>query len=88
MASWRMRNIETFPSNQMYLYLSLVERKVTEFYHNIDRRQRFGLVKMTYSNRFSRQLMVSLSCELCDDYDDDDDINKGHGQLTTAAMPA
>ena len=40
-------------------------------------------------HHFSRQLMVSLSCECCDDYDDDDDdINKGHGQLTTAAMPA
>ena len=30
-----MRSIETYPSQQMYLYLSLVERKVTEFYHNI-----------------------------------------------------
>ena len=38
MASRPMRNIETFPSQQMYLYLSLVERKVTEFYHNIYRR--------------------------------------------------
>ena len=26
------------PSEQMYLYLSLVERKVADFYHNIDRR--------------------------------------------------
>ena len=34
-----MRNIETFPSKQMYPYLSLVERKVAEFYHNIDRRR-------------------------------------------------
>ena len=32
------RNIERFPSKQMYPYLSLVERKVAEFYHNIDRR--------------------------------------------------
>ena len=39
MASRPMRNIETFPSKQMYLYLSLVERKVTEFYHDIDRRR-------------------------------------------------
>ena len=39
MASWPMRNIETFSSKQMYLYLSLVEKKVTEFYHNIDRRR-------------------------------------------------
>ena len=29
-ASWPMTNIETFPSKQMYLYLSLVERKVAE----------------------------------------------------------
>ena len=31
-ASRPMKNIETFPSKQMYLYLSLVERKVAEFY--------------------------------------------------------
>ena len=30
-----MRNIERFPSKQMYPYLSLVERKVAEFYHKI-----------------------------------------------------
>ena len=38
MASRPMRNIETFPSKQMYLDLLLVERKVAEFYHDIDRR--------------------------------------------------
>ena len=32
-----MRNIETFRSKQMYTYLSLVEGKEAEFYHNIDR---------------------------------------------------
>ena len=39
-----MGNIETFPSKQMYLYISLVERKVAEFQHNIDREGtiRFG----------------------------------------------
>ena len=37
MASRPMRNIETFPSKQMYLCLSLVERQEAEFYHNIDR---------------------------------------------------
>ena len=36
MASWPMRNIKTFPSKQMYFYLSLVARKVAEFYHDID----------------------------------------------------
>ena len=34
-----MRNIETSPSKQMYTYLSLVERKEAEFFHNIDRRR-------------------------------------------------
>ena len=34
-----MRNIETFPSKQIYPYPSLVERKEAEFYHNIDRRR-------------------------------------------------
>ena len=37
-ASRPMRNIERFPSKHMYIYLSLVERKVAEFYHNIDGR--------------------------------------------------
>ena len=31
-----MSNVETFPSKQMYFYLSLVARKVAEFYHDID----------------------------------------------------
>ena len=44
LVEWPMRNIETFPSKHMYLYLSLVERKVAEFYHN--------MVKMTYFHRF------------------------------------
>ena len=39
MASQQIWNIETFPSKQMYLYLSLVEREVAEFYLNIDRRR-------------------------------------------------
>ena len=33
------RNIETFPSKQMYTYLSLVEIKEAEFFHNIDKRR-------------------------------------------------
>ena len=36
MASQSMRNIETFPSKQMYIYLSLVKRKAAEFYQNIE----------------------------------------------------
>ena len=32
-----MRNIEIFPSKQMYPYISLVERKVAEFYLNLDK---------------------------------------------------
>ena len=43
-ASQPMRNIETFPSKHMYLYLSLVEGKVAEFYHN--------MVKITYFHCF------------------------------------
>ena len=47
-----MRNIERFPSKQMYPYLSLVQRKVAEFYHNIDRRRCLVWVKMTYFHCF------------------------------------
>ena len=52
-ASRPMRKIETFPSKQMYLYLSLVERKVAEFYHNT-------WLKSLVFIAFSGLLMVSL----------------------------
>ena len=55
-----MRNIETFPSKQMYPYLSLDERKVAEFYHNIDRRRWLVWLKWLIFINFSGQLMVSL----------------------------
>ena len=55
-----MRKIERFPPKQMYPYLSLVERKVAEFYHNIDRRRWLVWVKMTYFIAFSGQFLVSL----------------------------
>ena len=55
-----MRNIEAFPSEQMYPYLSLVERKEAEFYHNIDRRRYLVWFKWLISTAFSRQFMVSL----------------------------
>ena len=55
-----MRNIETFPSKQMYPYLSLVERKVAEFYHNIDRRRWLVWLKWLIFINFFGQLMVSL----------------------------
>ena len=55
-----MRNIETFPSKQMYPYLSLVERKVAEFYLNIDRRRWLVWLKWLIFITFSGQLMVSL----------------------------
>ena len=48
-ASRPMKNIETFPSKHMYLYLSLVERKVAEFYHN--------MVKILIFIAFSGQLI-------------------------------
>ena len=40
----------------MYPYLSLVERKVAEFYHNIDRSSLLVWVKMTYFHRFFRTI--------------------------------
>ena len=52
-ASRPMRNVETSSSKQMYLYLSLVERKVAEFYHNT-------WLKWLVFIAFSGQLMVSL----------------------------
>ena len=52
MASWPMRNIKTFPSKQMYLYLSLVERKEAEFYHNIDRRHYLVWFIILFSSLF------------------------------------
>ena len=51
-----MRNIERFPSTQMYPYLSLVERKVAEFYHNIDKKSGLVWVRMTYFHRFFRTI--------------------------------
>ena len=55
-----MRNIETFPSKQMYPYLSLVERKVADFYHNIDRRRWLVWSKWLIFITFSGQFVVSL----------------------------
>ena len=55
------RNIETFPSKHMYHYLSLVERKVADFYHNIDRRRWLVWSKWLIFITFSGQLMVSLN---------------------------
>ena len=53
MASRPMRNIESYPSKQMYLYLSLVKRKIAEFYHNT-------WLKWLVFIAFPGQLMVSL----------------------------
>ena len=55
-----MRNIETFPSKQMYPYLPLVERKVADFYLNIDRKRWLVWLKWLIFITFSGQLMVSL----------------------------
>ena len=54
-----MRNIETFPSKQMYPYLSLDKRKVAEFYHNKIERWLVWLKWLIFIN-FSGQLMVSM----------------------------
>ena len=56
-----MRNIETFPSKHMYPYLSLAERKVAEFYLNIDRMRWLVWLKWLIFINFSAQLMVSLA---------------------------
>ena len=56
-----MRNIETFPSKQMYPYLSLVKRRVADFYHNIDRSRWLVWSKWLIFITFPGQLMVSLS---------------------------
>ena len=53
------RNIERFPSKQMYPYLSLVERKVAEFYHNIYRRRWLVWSKWLIFITFSGQFMDS-----------------------------
>ena len=42
-----MLNIERFPSKQMYPYLSLVERRVTEFYYNMNGRRYSVWLKLT-----------------------------------------
>ena len=57
-----MRNVETFPSKQMYPYLSLVKRKVAELNHNIDRRRWLVWLKWHIFITVSGQLMVSLRC--------------------------
>ena len=52
-----MTNIERFPSKQMYSYLSLVERKVAEFYHDIDRSRYLVWLKWRIFIAFYGQLM-------------------------------
>ena len=65
MASWPMRNIKRFPSKQMDLCLSLVERKEAEFYHNIDRRRYLVWFKRLIFIAFPGQFMVSLADSNC-----------------------
>ena len=50
------RNIVRFPSKHMYPYLSLVERKVAEFYHDIDRRRWLVWVQITYFHSLFRTI--------------------------------
>ena len=60
------RVIERIPSTQMYSYISLVERKVAEFYHNIDRRSWLVWVEMTYFHRFFRTIpgVLGTTCNV------------------------
>ena len=55
-----MRNIERFPSKQMYPYLSLVERKVAEFYHNIDRRRYLVWLNDLFSSLCGKNLWCTF----------------------------
>ena len=75
MASRPMRNIETFTSGQMYLHLTLVERKVTEFYHDIDRRRWLVLLKWLFSSLFPDNWwcpcqVILISNDECDNFFD------------------
>ena len=45
----------------MYLYLSLVERKVAQFYHNMERRRYLVWLKCFIFITIWRELLVSLS---------------------------
>ena len=62
-----MRSIETFPSKQVYPYLLLVVRKVSDFYHNIDRRCWLVWSKWLIFITFLGQFMVSLVHLFVDD---------------------
>ena len=58
---WPMRNIETFPSKQMYLYLSLVEGKEAEFYHNIVSEMKIYITKKFYRYRWHHDFWQNYS---------------------------
>ena len=60
-----MRNIETFPSKHMYPYISLVERKVAEFFLYIDRMRWLVWIKMTYFHHFFWTIHGVLGHEGC-----------------------
>ena len=60
MASRPMSDIWTFSLHQMYVYLSSIERKVIEFYHNIDRRRYLVWLRWLIFSASSGQLMVFL----------------------------
>ena len=47
-----MRNIEPFPSKQMYLYLSLVEKKNSRALSYYRLKELFDLVILTYFNQY------------------------------------
>ena len=58
-----MRNIETFPSKHMYLYLLSVERKVAEVYHIMDRGRYLVWLKRIDFISIWRELLLSFSLE-------------------------
>ena len=62
-ASWPMRDIETFPSKQIYLYLAFVKR-AAEFYRIIDRRRSLVCLNWLIFVIIWWELMVSLPAVL------------------------
>ena len=63
-----MRSIEIFLANQMYLDLSLVERKVSEFYHNMHKMHK--MLKILLNDCFASRvsLLASHSCIVRSNY--------------------
>jgi len=60
-----MSNIETFPSKQMYISLSLVKRKAAQFSHNRDEWRGVVWLKNIFFMNMWKELLVFFQI-LCD----------------------